>query len=143
MRAAGATVVTCPHAALAPGNHEGSLEHDGATRSFVVHVPPSFDNTSALPLVLAFHGATSTKEGQESLSQMDAKADAAENAGADLVEILIKDRPKADHRGSDMQEQIHLSEETEAAFNWLRSQCPLNSDLEKHLVAYARLLGMK
>jgi len=71
-----AAIVTCPHAALAPGNHEGTLEHDGIERSFVVHVPPIFDNTRALPLVLNFHGATSTKEAQESLSQMDDKADA-------------------------------------------------------------------
>ena len=63
--------------------------------------------------------------------------------GADLVEIRIKDRGKADQGEPEMREQIHLSEETERAFAWLRSQCPLNSDLEKHLVGYAKLTGMK
>ena len=38
---------------------------------------------------------------------------------------------------------VRLSEETERAFAWLRSQCPVNADLEKHLVGYAKLTGMK
>jgi transcriptional regulator with XRE-family HTH domain len=37
---------------------------------------------------------------------------------------------------------VHLSQETERAFAWLRSQCPINADLEKHLVGYAKLTGM-
>jgi transcriptional regulator with XRE-family HTH domain len=39
--------------------------------------------------------------------------------------------------------EVHLSQETERAFAWLRSQCPINADLEKHLVGYAKLTGMK
>ncbi len=39
--------------------------------------------------------------------------------------------------------EVELSHETERAFAWLRGQCPLNPDLEKHLVGYARLTGMK
>ncbi len=38
--------------------------------------------------------------------------------------------------------EVHLSQETERAFAWLRSQCPLNPDLEKHLVGYAKLTGI-
>jgi transcriptional regulator with XRE-family HTH domain len=38
---------------------------------------------------------------------------------------------------------VELSHDTERAFAWLRSQCPLNPDLEKHLVGYAKLTGMK
>src|SRR5438045_3946670 len=74
---------------------------------------------------------------------MDAKTGAAGTQGFDLVEIRIKDAGKADHREPELPEKIHLSEETERAFAWLRSQCPLNSDLEKHLVGYAKLTGMK
>jgi hypothetical protein len=36
-----------------------------------------------------------------------------------------------------------LAHETERAFEWLRSQCPINPELETHLVGYARLTGMK
>ena len=41
------------------------------------------------------------------------------------------------------EEHIKLSNQTERAFAWLRSQCPLNPDLEKHLVGYAKLTGME
>lgn len=65
--------------------------------------------------------------------------------GADLVEITIKGQTKAsggDKPASEF-EKVELSHETERAFAWLRSQCPVNPDLERHLVGYARLTGMK
>ena len=62
--------------------------------------------------------------------------------GADLVEIRVKGAGQADKREIDPP-QVHLSQETERAFAWLRSQCPLNPDLEQHLTGYARLMGMK
>lgn len=39
-----------------PGDHTRSLEHDGLTRSYRVHVPRSYDPARAAPLLLAFHG---------------------------------------------------------------------------------------
>lgn len=72
---------------------------------------------------------------------LDAKAGAAGIPGADLVEIRIKDAGKSETPAT--QDNIQLSAETERAFAWLRSQCPLNPDLEKHLVGYAKLTGMK
>jgi transcriptional regulator with XRE-family HTH domain len=60
---------------------------------------------------------------------------------ADLIEIHVKEAGKAQHREVEVP-HVHLSQETERAFAWLRSQCPINSDLEKHLVGYARLMGM-
>ncbi len=71
---------------------------------------------------------------------MDAKAAASGTPGADLVEIKITGAAPA---GKPEFEEVHLSQETERAFAWLRSQCPVNPDLEKHLVGYARLTGMK
>jgi transcriptional regulator with XRE-family HTH domain len=73
---------------------------------------------------------------------MDAKAGAAGAPGADLVEIKVK-VPGPAEKGESEFPQVHLSQETERAFAWLRGQCPLNPDLEKHLVGYARLTGMK
>ena len=73
---------------------------------------------------------------------MDAKAGAAGTPGADLVEIKVKVAGPAEKREVEFP-QVHLSQETERAFAWLRSQCPLNPDLEKHLVGYAKLTGMK
>jgi transcriptional regulator with XRE-family HTH domain len=75
--------------------------------------------------------------------------------GSELVEISIKplspalspsnrEREKTDRAGNEMRlPDVHLSQETEKAFAWLRSQCPINADLEKHLIGYAKLTGMK
>lgn len=64
--------------------------------------------------------------------------------GAELVEITIKGRTKTSGPTlANEFENVELSHETERAFAWLRSQCPVNPDLEKHLVGYARLTGMK
>jgi transcriptional regulator with XRE-family HTH domain len=68
--------------------------------------------------------------------------DARVGPGADLVEIKIKDTGKTGDGDIELPD-IHLSKETERAFAWLRSQCPANVDLEKHLISYARLTGMK
>jgi polyhydroxybutyrate depolymerase len=42
---------------LTPGNHTQSLEWDGRTRTYQVHVPPQYDPNVPTPVVLAFHGA--------------------------------------------------------------------------------------
>ena len=73
---------------------------------------------------------------------MDALAGAAGAPGAGLVEIKVKGAGPAEKREIEAP-QVHLRQETERAFAWLRSQCPLNPDLEQHLVGYARLMGMK
>lgn len=72
--------------------------------------------------------------------------DARVGPGSELVEIGIKkSSPPSAIRNAPSSEfpHVELSAETERAFAWLRSQCPLNPDLEKHLVGYAKLTGMK
>ena len=73
-------------------------------------------------------------------------ARAARTPGAELVEIRVKPTEAGAKRsapsGSDFP-IVELSHETERAFAWLRSQCPVNPDLEKHLIGYAKLTGMK
>ena len=59
--------------------------------------------------------------------------------GSDQVEISLK-KAGTSPVSSPLTE---LSQESERAFAWLRDQCPLNPDLEKHLIGYAKLLGMK
>jgi transcriptional regulator with XRE-family HTH domain len=70
----------------------------------------------------------------------------AKAPGADLVEIRVKPTEARTKNiaqsGSDLP-VVELSHETERAFEWLRSQCPINPDLEKHLVGYAKLTGMR
>jgi polyhydroxybutyrate depolymerase len=51
--------------------------HDGLMREFLIHVPPTYDNTRAVSLVVNFHGATSNADQQRSLfSKMNTTADA-------------------------------------------------------------------
>ena len=69
--------------------------------------------------------------------------DARVGPGADLVDIRVRTAAKAEKSEPDLADNVHLSQETERAFAWLRSQCPLNAELEKHLVGYAKLTGMK
>lgn len=68
--------------------------------------------------------------------------DARVGPGSELVDIQIKGGAASDNREVEMPE-IHLSRETERAFAWLRGQCPVNPDLEQHLVGYAHLMGMQ
>ena len=72
--------------------------------------------------------------------------DARVGPGSELVEIAVRVPNRqseiANRKTPDFPD-VELSHETERAFAWLRSQCPLNPDLEKHLVGYAKLTGMK
>jgi transcriptional regulator with XRE-family HTH domain len=91
---------------------------------------------------------------------MDVRAGAAGIPGADLVDITVKvpaaaadpspagagegGRRTGEGRGAAPPlPLVPLPQETERAFDWLRRQCPVNPDLEKHLVGYAKLTGMK
>jgi transcriptional regulator with XRE-family HTH domain len=70
--------------------------------------------------------------------------DARTGPGSELVEISIKGTAQGARREAEVElPQVHLGQETERAFAWLRSQCPVNPDLEKHLIGYAKLTGMK
>lgn len=53
-----------------------TLEHAGATRSFNVHVPASYDPAVPTPLVFDFHGLTMTAAQEDLLTGMRAAGDA-------------------------------------------------------------------
>jgi polyhydroxybutyrate depolymerase len=55
-------------APLAPGDYTRPLSFGGHARSYLLHVPPSYDGGSAVPLVLDFHGFTSNALQQRALS---------------------------------------------------------------------------
>ncbi|MEM7433787.1 MAG: PHB depolymerase family esterase [Myxococcota bacterium] len=63
------------------GTLDGTIEHvdfeyDGRMRSYELHVPTAYDGSAPLPLVLNFHGFTSSGSGQRAASGMDETADA-------------------------------------------------------------------
>lgn len=70
-------------------------------------------------------------------------ARAARIPGAELVEITVKSREAKAGSAVPTVPAVQLSAQTERAFAWLRDQCPLNPNLEKHLVGYAQLMGMQ
>src|SRR5215831_4316634 len=61
---------------LTPGDSSRSMVVGGLTRSYLVHVPPSYTGASAVPLVVDIHGWTSNAEQQRALSGFLALSDA-------------------------------------------------------------------
>jgi len=67
----------CPTpASLEPGDTTMMLTVDGMERSFLVHVPSSYDGVARVPVVFDFHGLTGTSSQQKGLSGWDDLADA-------------------------------------------------------------------
>jgi len=62
--------------------------------------------------------------------------------GAALVDIVVR-KPADCGEAQAPSPSVQLSAETERAFAWLRQQCPANPALEKHLIGYAKLMGME
>jgi polyhydroxybutyrate depolymerase len=52
-----------------------SFVFDGLTRTYLVHVPSSYDDNVPTPLVLVLHGYTGTAEGMEPLTGFTTKSD--------------------------------------------------------------------
>ncbi len=60
------------------GTLDASVTHvdiDGMTRSYELHVPPSYDGKTPAPLILNFHGLTQNGNRQREQSHMDERAD--------------------------------------------------------------------
>ena len=47
---------------LVPGDYTRTLQHDGRSRSYIVHIPPGYDPKQPTPVVLAFHGSGNNAE---------------------------------------------------------------------------------
>lgn len=62
---------------LKPGDHRRSLQHEDSKRTYIVHVPPSYDPRKPTPVVLAYHGASMIAEQMPWLTNLSKKADRA------------------------------------------------------------------
>lgn len=62
-------------ALLAPGDHDRSLAVGGATRTYLLHLPPRFAERGPLPVVLAFHGGGGNASRFQRHAGLDAIAD--------------------------------------------------------------------
>ena len=62
---------------LKPGDHTYTLKVGEVTRSYLVHIPPSYDSKKKTPVVLVFHGAIMNAEMMTLFSGLNKKADEA------------------------------------------------------------------
>jgi polyhydroxybutyrate depolymerase len=72
-----ATPASCTGKAALSGDSVWTLTSGGIPRVVDLHVPPGYDPTTPIPIVLNFHGFTSDPIQEEVLSLMDPEADAA------------------------------------------------------------------
>ncbi len=70
-----ATTAACA-TTVTPGNSTISLQVAGATRSYLLHVPTTYDGTQPAPLIVDFHGIGSTGQSELMESPYPAVADA-------------------------------------------------------------------
>jgi polyhydroxybutyrate depolymerase len=61
--------------ALAPGNYTLSLANGTDQRDVILHIPPAYDGSTQLPLVIVLHGGAQNAIGIQRLSEMDGDAD--------------------------------------------------------------------
>lgn len=71
-----ASAATCSPLPHAGGNVSRTIVSGGVTRSYELHIPPSYDGVTALPLVLNFHGLGSNSFEQIFVSDLYPRADA-------------------------------------------------------------------
>lgn len=67
----------CPPAALAPGDHDLEIMHDGIKRTAFLHVPASAKLDEPTPLVFNFHGYLGNGKQEADFSGMTPKSDEA------------------------------------------------------------------
>src|SRR3972149_1916532 len=58
-----------------PGNYEISLSDETGKRNVIVHIPPAYDGSLKLPLLIALHGGAGSGQHIQRLSRLDADAD--------------------------------------------------------------------
>jgi polyhydroxybutyrate depolymerase len=64
----------CSDGTLDPSSTHIDLEHDGVSRSYELYVPPAYDGSTPVPVVLNFHGFTSSGLAQQENASMDETA---------------------------------------------------------------------
>lgn len=64
-------------ASCAPGTFEEEISSGGQTRQYRLHIPPDYQSSKPIPLVLGFHGAGGSEADFESHSGFSALADQA------------------------------------------------------------------
>ena len=61
--------------AAKPGEYENSIVVGGETRDYILHIPPGYDGSKAVPLVFVLHPYNGSDRTMENSTGMSAKAD--------------------------------------------------------------------
>jgi polyhydroxybutyrate depolymerase len=69
------SAATCSASVLMPGDETVTIEFGGLERTYELHVPPSYDGSTAVPLLLNFHGFLGWGAEQRDDTAMVEKAD--------------------------------------------------------------------
>jgi polyhydroxybutyrate depolymerase len=69
------TVASGLPARLSPGDHALSLIAGGIERTYVLHIPPSYNGAAPVPLILAFHGIGLDASEMNRISKFSTQAD--------------------------------------------------------------------
>lgn len=77
LQAAPLAMACAPGRPHAPGDFDGTVSSGGLERTYILHVPASYDGSAPSPLVLNFHAFTSNATQQAAYSTLPAKADEA------------------------------------------------------------------
>jgi polyhydroxybutyrate depolymerase len=72
---AGGEPAACGNGTLTAGERTVTIQHGGVARSYIVHVPASYDGRTPVPLVLDIQGLTSNAGQQELFTGWRAKSD--------------------------------------------------------------------
>jgi polyhydroxybutyrate depolymerase len=70
-----ADLFTCPSPAIPAGNTSLTLQVGSASRSYVLHIPPTYDGSKPAPLILDFHGIGGSGSSELASSPYPAKTD--------------------------------------------------------------------
>ncbi len=60
---------------MGAGDHQGELKVDNIRRSYLLHIPRTYDSRQPTPLILAFHGRLGTGKKMEKLTNLSDLAD--------------------------------------------------------------------
>lgn len=71
----GGSPVTCPSSPLAAGDSDETVQVGGESRSYVLHVPGSYDGSAPVPLVVDFHPLGGSGPSERSGSPYPAQTD--------------------------------------------------------------------
>lgn len=108
--------ITLPQPGPAPGNHTIRLTVDDRPRSYLLHVPASYDPRQPTPVVLAFHGSSMTPRSMAAFSGLSDKSEEAgfvvvypRGTGPNEVRLQFNAGDSADRRDGNWPDDVRYT----------------------------------